>query len=90
MISCRCGHKDGEHVPNDTILCVVDKKSKNLSYNVVLKILETEYNVKFHNLETGKTKTIDKKIFYNMFEEGDTIYEIVHHCPYYNIELKKK
>ena len=31
-----------------------------------------------------------KKIFYDMFEEGDTIYEIIQHCPRYKVELKKK
>ena len=90
MISCGCGHKEGEHVPNDTILCVVDKKSRDASYNIVLKIMRIEHNVKFRNLETGNTTTINKKIFYNMFEEGDTIYEIIQHCPRYKVELKKK
>jgi hypothetical protein len=90
MISCGCGHKEGEHDPNDTILCVVDKKSRDASYNIVLKIMRIEHNVKFRNLETGNTTTINKKIFYNMFEEGDTIYEIIQHCPRYRVELKKK
>lgn len=90
LIGCRCGHKDGKHVPNDTILCVVDNKSEDITYNVVLHIMESEYNVKFRNIETDNTRTINRKLFYNQFEIGDTIYEIVHHCPYYKVELKKR
>lgn len=90
IISCGCGHKDGEHVPNDTILCVVDKKSEDITYNVVLHMMESEYNIKFRNIETGNTRTINRKLFYNQFAVGDTIYEIVQHCPYYRVELKKK
>lgn len=90
MTSCGCGHKDGEHVPNDTILCIVEKKSEDLTYNPVVHMMEYEYNVKFRNLETGKTRTIDKKLFYNMFEQGDTIFEIVQHCPYYRVELAQR
>lgn len=89
IMSCGCGHKDGEHIPNDTILCVVDKKYNNLQYNVVLHIMQFHYNVKFRNIETGNTKIIDRKLFYDMFNEGDTIYEIIQHCPYYRVELKK-
>lgn len=90
MISCECEHKDNEHVPNDTLLCVVDKKSKNFSYNVVLHIMECKYNVKFRNIETGNCRTINRKLFYDTFNIGDTIYEIVRHCPSYRVELKKK
>ena len=79
MISCGCGHKEGEHIPNDTILCVVDHKSKLWNYKV-----------KFRNIQTGNTSVIHKKLFYDMFNEGDTIYEIVQHCPYYRVELKNR
>ena len=90
MISCGCGHKEGEHIPNDTILCVVDHKSKLWNYNVVLHISEWKYKVKFRNIQTGNTSVIHKKLFYDMFNEGDTIYEIVQHCPYYRVELKNR
>lgn len=90
MINCGCGHKEGEHIPNDTILCVVDYKAKIWNYNVVLKIPEWKYKVTFRNIQTGNTSVIHKKLYYNMFNEGDTIYEIVQHCPYYKVELKNR
>lgn len=89
LCSCTCGHSDGEHIQNDTILCVVDKKQKMHKYNVVLHIIEPKYCVIVRNIENGNTIRINKKLFYNMFNEGDTIYEVVQHCPYYRIELKK-
>ena len=52
--------------------------------------MESKYNVKFRNIETGNTRTINRKLFYNQFAVGDTVYEIVQHCPYYRVELKKK
>lgn len=90
MIGCECGHKENEHVPNDTILCHIDKKSKDFYYDVVLHMPTFEYNVSIRDLETGKSKTVDRKSFYDAFNEGDTVYEIVHHCPSYRVELKKK
>ena len=90
FIGCRCGHKDGEHLQNDTICCVVDKKYKAIEYNVILQMTEFTYNVKFRNIETGNKVTINRKTYYDIFEQGDTIYEVVQHCPYYKVKFINK
>lgn len=88
VCSCGCGHKEGEaHTPNDTILCVVDKTSKDLVYNVVIHIVEYEYYVEIRNIETGNKRKFESELFFNMFNDGDTIYQIVQHCPYYRVKL---
>lgn len=90
IIGCECGHKEGEHIPNDTILCRIDKKSEDFYYNIILHMPTFEYNVKIRNLETGECRTVDRKSFYDAFNEGDTVYEIIHYCPYHDVELKKR
>ena len=89
VVSCGCGHKDTEHVPDETIPCVVDNKSRDSVFNPVIQMNEWEYNVTFRNIETGNTLKINKRIFYEQFEVGDTVYQIVHHCPNYKVEIKK-
>lgn len=87
LASCGCGHKDGEHIPNDTVKCVIVNKDKDIVYDIVTHMTHVEYNVKVLDPNTNKTVILDRENIYNDYEVGDTILKVVHYCPYHYYEL---
>jgi len=92
IMICSCGHTGNtseQCEPNDTITCVVERKSSYISWDIVLQMPKTDNTVTLRNIKTNKQRKIFNTSYYNKFKEGDTVFEIVHHCPYF-VKIVKK
>jgi hypothetical protein len=81
LVSCNCGHAPNQHIPNDTVKCVVIDKGYRVEYDPVLHIFRTFDYVTILNPTTTNIANMRNSFLFSTVETGDSINLIYQHCP---------
>lgn len=81
LVSCDCGHVPNQHIPNDTVKCVVIDKGYRVEYDHVLHIFRTFDYVTILNPVTINISSMRNSFLFSTVETGDSINLIYQYCP---------